>query len=163
MIFRLFMITLNITVSVILLCSISWFEDEEQKIISINKAHLKDINTLNKIKEINIFLKQNKQLSTIKSETNLQADKQLVKFFDKYSKQYNFKIDRYITQDSVAKYLQIKYKLIQDNNNNFINLLMLDYKSGFLEFEKLDIRDNIIKGQIKLVQLYYGDSNVSKY
>lgn len=159
---KTFTITLTIVLMVLMIDSISWFEYEQEKIETINKKHIEDIEKLKKIKQINVWLDSIvKSKLKILSESEDEAEYHLVSYFDDNAEVYNFKVNRYMYSDNDTKNLNISYSVDRDNTAHLNTLISLLYKDGFLQFKKLEMDKNNIKGEIQLIQPYNGDNNAS--
>ncbi len=160
---KLTAIALSITLSILLLSSSYWFENEQLKIEKINKKHLEDIRKLKKIAQINNWLdKVVKPMLKVTPDSVDLADENLVKYFDKHEKELKFEVAKYIYSDDVAKNLLLKYEVDRKKLNKLKKLMRLKYREGFLQFQELNMDKKVIKGTILLVQPFNGEHNVSK-
>ncbi len=156
---KIFTITLSTVLMVLMLASISWFEQEQEKVETINKKHREDIRKLKKIAQINAWL-DSIRFKTL-SESENEAEYHLVSYFDDNAKTYDFQVNRYIYKDNTAKNLDISYTIDRNNSKNLDALMSIHYKNGFLQFKKLEMDQKGIKGEIQLIQPYNGENNAS--
>ncbi|QOY53062.1 hypothetical protein [Candidatus Sulfurimonas baltica] len=162
MIIKSLIITLSLTLSAMLFNSISWFESEQQKIIQINKEHIRDIRKLKKISQINTWLDDNIKPSIVSlPENDYLAEENLVSFFDSNAKNLNFKVNKYIYDQGVSKHLDVYYEIDRDNKAQLKALIEIQYQKGFIRFKELNVREKIITGEIQILQIYKGDNNES--
>jgi type I site-specific restriction endonuclease len=143
--------------------SSAWFEKEQLKIEKINKAHLKNIEKLKKIAQINSWLDTivKPKLKITPNSENL-ADENLVRYFDLHSKNLNLEVSKYIYSDAVAKHLLVNYEISRFELEKLEKLISLHYTEGFLQFREFDVDKKIVKGTIQFVQPFNGDKNESK-
>ncbi len=160
---KLIAITFSIILSVIMVASVSWFEKEQEKIERINKNHLKDIQKLKKISQINSWLDSivKPKLKITPANEDL-ADDNLVRYFDTHSKELNLQVSRYIYADDVAKHMIVTYEVKRSKLQELKKLMNLYFKEGFLQFRELHVDEKTVKGTIELVQPFNGENNVSK-
>ncbi|MCW8822289.1 MAG: hypothetical protein OQK45_08670 [Sulfurovum sp.] len=159
---KTFTIILSVVLVVLMIDSISWFEQEQEKIETINKKHIEDIEKLKKIKQINVWLDSIvKSKLKILSESEDEAEYHLVNYFDDNTEVYNFQVNRYMYNDNDAKNLNITYSVDRDNTSKLNTLMSILYKDGFLQFRKFEMNKKNIKGEIQLIQPYNGDNNAS--
>ena len=159
---KTFTITLSIVLVVLMLGSISWFEQEQEKIETINKKHIDDIEKLKKITQINAWLDGivRSKLKVL-SEKEDEAEHHLVSYFDNNVEKYKFKVNRYMYNNNNAKNLDISYSVDRNDTGKLNTLMSILYKDGFLQFKKFGMNDKNIKGEIQLIQPYNGDNNAS--
>lgn len=160
---KFIIITISFSVSILLLSLNSWFELEKTKIIKITDTNIQNIKKIKKINQINSWLDANVRpdLKEI-SPSDDKADENLIKYFDKNSKKYNFSIKKYIYADEDVKKFDISYEVNKNNKKHLNSFMHLDYQNGFLEFKKLKINNKNVIGKIQLVQSYKEDKNETK-
>lgn len=153
-------ITLSIVLIILMLSSISWFELEQEKIETINKKHIEDIEKLKKITQINIWLDSIVK-TKIRTLSERESENKLVSYFDHNAALYNFQVKRYMYNDKNTKNLNVSFKVDRNNISNLNNLMSIQYIDGFLQFKKFEMNEKSIKGEIQLIQPYNGDNNAS--
>jgi hypothetical protein len=157
-------ILLNLSLSILLISLISWFEFKESEINSINSKHLRNIQKLKKIPNINKAIEKNlRPTLKILPKTSAEADLKLITFFDKNNNQYNFSVTKYIYNDNIAHYLEIKYSIERDKREKLLNFKSLKFLSGFIQFKEFNLKDSYLNGTLLLIQPYSKEeNNVSK-
>jgi hypothetical protein len=155
---KMFIISFFLISSVLFFAVTNWFENEQIKVNKITKKHLNDIRRLRKIAKINQWMDKivKPSLDRLKSDVE-STDNDLVDFYDKYSQQFNFRVSKYIYTDVNTQNLDIKFSILRDDISILKELTSLKHKSGFLHFNSFDIDDKSIKGELQIVQPYYGD------
>ena len=161
---KLIAISFGFIFSVLFLALSEWFIQEETKVEQINKQHLEDIQRLKKISKINKWLEAVVKPSLDALPTDIKSsDASLVDFFDTYSHQFNFKVDKYIYKDVNTYNLNIGFIVPRNNKDILESLMKLKYKKGFLRFSNFQLDENKIKGEIQVVQPFYKDTNASRH
>jgi len=160
---KIIIISINFALSMVLIASISWFEQENLKIENINKKQSEDILKLKKIGEINLWLDSiDKSMYKVIEKDSDRADENLLKFYGTHEKNYNLVIKRFIYEDSISKNMNMLYSVNRENLKDISGLVSLDYDSGFVQFRELNINKTTITGEIQLIQLYNGEYNAPK-
>lgn len=163
MIVKLIASALALMLSLFMVASIEWFNKERGIIEDINKKHQKEIRKLRKIKSINRWLdKVIKPLLNDVPNNPLVADTNLVTFFDHYAKSYNFTLTRYIYDDGDSKFINMSFEIDRNDLSTIETFLQLRYKSGFLSFNRFEVDEKKIAGELLLIQPYEGENNAFK-
>ncbi len=159
---KIALITAGFVLSVLLVAATQWFETETQKVERINKEHLAEIKRLKKIAQINKWLdKVVKPSLDALPQSEAQSESSLVAFYDKYAKEMNFKVSKYIYSDTNSHNLDIFFEIKRNDKRALEKLMTLKYKSGFLRFKNFTLKDDIVNGTLQLVQPFYGEENAS--
>ncbi|MBT5934273.1 hypothetical protein [Sulfurimonas sp.] len=156
-------ITINFAILVLLLTLIDWFEIEQLKVEAINRQYKKNIKKMEKVSQINKWI-NNDIFPIIKTKQNSSqnSDENLITFFDDNVNKYNFIVSRYIYSENISKNIDLSYSLNRGDKDQLANFVNMKFKNGFLEFRELKMDESSLKGTIKVVQQYNGESNVSK-
>ncbi len=151
-----------------MLALITWFEEEELKIKTINQEHQEDITKLQKISQINAWL-ESTVIPMIKVQPNTldEAEENLIQYFDTNFDQYNLLVHQYIYEDEVAKNMDLSYEINDNSIDTLTDFISIEYTSGFLQFRELTMDNKGLKGIIQLIQPYTksnlnGENNVSR-
>jgi len=160
---KLIIITVSFSFSILLLSLCSWFELEEKEIKKVSNAHFQKIEKIKRINQINSWIDANikPDLKEV-SPSDDKADENLIKYFDKNSKKYNFSIKKYIYTDEDVKKFNISYEVNKNDKKHLDSFMRINYQNGFLEFKKLKIDSENIIGEIQLIQAYKEDQNETK-
>ncbi len=159
---RIIIATISFVLTMLLLALINWFEIESGNIDKINKKHLSEIERLNKIAKINTWLDTVIQPHIASLPTNKElADHNLVKYFDLYSKNLHFRVSHYIYGEDNLRNLDIEFTLQREQKKHVLQLMQLQYAQGFLQFNTLEVNKEKIKGELHLIQPFYGENNAS--
>ena len=162
MIVKIAIATFGFVVAILMFALASWFEIEEIKVKSINRQHLQEIKKLRKISKINSWLDKVVKPSLSATPTDANAsDKPIVNFFDEYSYEFNFEVEKYIYNDENTHNLNIKFSISRNEQERLEDLMKLKYKKGFLQFNDFEVKDKLVKGELQIVQPFYGESNAS--
>ncbi len=159
---KTFSITFSIVLTILMLSSISWFEQEQDRVERINEKHIEDIKKLKKITQINVWLDTvvKSKIQTL-SEREYEAENHLVNYYDNNAELYNFKMVRYMYNDQNTKNFNVSFQMDRNNPSILNNLISLRYTDGFLQFKKFEMDEKSIRGEIQLIQPYQGDNNAS--
>jgi hypothetical protein len=159
---KIIAISLGFILSILMISVTSWFENETLKVQAINKEHKREIQKLQKIASINAWLDEVVKPSLEKVPKNLSAsDDSLVNFFDLYSNTYNFQVANYLHKDQNSRNLDIRFSISRNAKEELKRLMTLRYQKGFLRFNTFHLGDKEVKGEIEIVQPFYGDLNAS--
>lgn len=159
---NIFAITFNLLLSVLMLALITWFEQEEIKITVINQEHQEDIKKLQKIAQINSWLKDVVQpMIKVQPSSSEEANEYLIKYFDENFIDYNLLIKKYLYEDEGVKNIDLSYKINTNDIDKLIGFVKMEYKNGFLEFKELTMDDKGLTGVFQLIQPYQEDDNAS--
>ncbi len=159
---RIAIITAGFVLSALMIAAMEWFEIEEKNVENINKEHLSEIKRLKKISQINKWLNKVVKPSLDALPTNeTLSESSLVTFYDTYSRDLNFKISRYIYNEENSHNLDIDFSIERDKKRSLEKLMQLKYKSGFLKFDRFELKSNTLSGKLQLVQPFYGENNAS--
>jgi len=162
MILRIAIATVGFVVAILMFALATWFEQEEIKVQSINRQHLQEIKKLRKISKINGWLDKVVKPSLSATPTDANAsDEPIVNFFDEYANEFNFQVDKYIYNDENTHNLNIKFSISRNELEKLEDLMKLKYKKGFLQFNDFQLKEKLIKGELQIVQPFYGESNAS--
>ena len=160
---KLIFITVSMIFAMFMLATIPWFEKEMQKIEQINRAHTAKISKIKKFSEISSWLNKTVKQSMLDNQVDAEkAEHNLVFFYDKYADLYNFRLNKYIINDTISKSLSIYYTLKRDNQRIVKSFIYLDYGDGFLKFQNFHINSREINGNFLLIQPFYGEKNASR-
>ena len=159
---RIAIITVGFVLSVLMFAAMQWFEVEETNVENINKEHLSEIERLKKISQINKWLNRvvKPSLEALPSSETL-SENSLVQFYDTYSKELNFKVARYIYNEENSHNLDIDFKITRNKKSALQKLMNLKYQSGFLKFDRFELKQDTVNGRLQLVQPFYGETNAS--
>ncbi len=151
--FRIIIVTINVIIIISLYFLNIWYGNESIKISKINEKYIRDIRRLKKIIKIDKWLKENikKDIATLPIDNNA-ANRDLIRFFDMYAKEYNFKISNFIYKNNRAFFLKIEFKIPRKDIDKLENFVKLRYKDGLKTFSKFSIIRNFIKGELILIQ-----------
>ena len=118
---------------------------------------------MEKVSQINKWI-NNDIFPIIKTKQNSSqnSDENLITFFDDNVNKYNFIVSRYIYSENISKNIDLSYSLNRGDKDQLANFVNMKFKNGFLEFRELKMDESSLKGTIKVVQQYNGESNVSK-
>jgi len=155
---------ISIFFSVFMIASWGWMEiHEEEANVSISK-YKKSIKAINKIENMNILLNK-KLIPLINSlpESKDVADIKMIDFFDKHSKLFNFKVNKYVHGDDSLRLLNISFSLNTSDKKALTALISLRFKNGFIQFTNFFLSKYKLEGDLILIQPFFkGDDNVSK-
>ena len=155
--------SLALALSLFMVSAIGWFEQEQLIIEDLNNKHQEEIKKLRKIKSINNWLDEViKPLLNDVPSNPLQADNNLIRFFDSYAKSYNFTLTQYIYDDGDSKFINMSFEINRANSDAIRSFLHLRYHSGFLSFERFVVDSKVIAGELMLIQPYEGENNAFK-
>jgi len=159
---KLIAISFGFIVSVLMFALSSWFEVEEMKVETINSQHLQEIKRLQKISKINKWLDKVVKPSLAKTPNDANSsDEPIVAFFDQYAPEFHFQVQKYIYVDENTHNLNIEFELLRDEKEALQKLMTLKYKRGFLQFNSFNVKDEKVRGELQIVQPFYGDTNAS--
>ncbi|MDO8453567.1 MAG: hypothetical protein Q7S59_03230 [Sulfurimonas sp.] len=161
---KIIIISINFVLAILLMASISWFEQEHLKIEKINKKRLEDIEKLKKISQINLWIEsvnQSMYYKMIEKDAD-KADDNLIKFYDGHVENYNLVIKRFIHEDESSKNMNMLYSVNRNNFKDVVGLIGLECDGGFLHFCELKMDKTTITGEIQMIHLYHGGNNVFK-
>jgi hypothetical protein len=161
---KLIAISFAFTLSTLLFALTSWFEIEEQNLQTINHQHIQEIKKLQKISKINKWLNNviRPSLEKMPNDAN-QSDEPIITFFDTYAKKFHFQLENYIYKDENTHNLTIKFELLRSEKETLLELMTLKYKKGFLQFNSFTLEDEKVRGKLRVIQPFYGDSNASHH
>ncbi len=159
---RIAIITIAFVLSTLLIAVSQWFENETQKVVSINNEHLAEIKRLKKISQINEWLDTvvRPSLESLPKNETL-SENSLVVFYDRYAKEMNFKVSKYIYNDTNSHNLDILFEVRRSEKDTLKKLMTLRYESGFLRFKNFEQKADVLNGTLQLVQPFYGEENAS--
>ena len=161
---NIIIITINLTLSVLMIGLVSWFENEKIKIETLNKKHQEEINRLQKISQINSWLEDSiyPMIKTQQQQNRFdEGALNIVRFYDDNAHNYNMLVDKYFYKDEISHNINFSYKIDTHNVKNIRELINLEYEGGFLQFLEFRIDKKNIIGKIQLIQLYNGESNAT--
>lgn len=159
---NIIIITVNLTLSVLMVGLISWFENEKVKIDALNQKHQQETNKLQKISQINSWLEE-LIFPTIKIQP-IKFDEgalNIVRFYDDNVHNYNLSVDKYFYKEGVSQNIDFSYKIDTQGIRNIRELINLEYEGGFLQFLEFRVDKKNITGKIQLIQPYNGESNAT--
>lgn len=146
---------------ILLLSSVSWFDNKSIFTKQATQGYRDNIRELRNIKTTNQWL-QNVVIpyfsSMPLSKTNAELD--MIDFYDHYSSNYNFKVSQFIYYDTSAK-MDIGFSFIPKNQDDIDRFLSLRYEKGFLQIQKFSSKEGTISGIITIIQPMQGDFNAS--
>jgi len=159
---RILFVGFLLIVSVFLYALSTWFDNETVKVHKINRQHTVEIRRLHKITKINNWLDTyvKPYLAKIPTDAN-QSDDPIINFFDKYATDFQFQVDRYIYKEKDTHNLKVNFVLALKNKPYLEELMKLQYPQGFLQFTNFQMKDHILRGDLLIVQPYYGENNAS--
>ncbi|MEK6659560.1 MAG: hypothetical protein AABY36_07780 [Campylobacterota bacterium] len=159
---NIIIITVNLTLSVLMVALISWFENEKIKIDALNKKHQEDTNKLQKISQINSWLEElifpMIKIQPIKFD---EGALNIVRFYDDNMHSYNLSVDKYFYKEDVSENIDFSYNVDASSVKNIRELINLGYEGGFLQFLEFKTDKKNIVGKIQLIQPYNGESNAT--
>jgi len=131
----------------------TWLKEENGHIHKINQKYQDNTRKLKEIIRINKWLEATlkKELKNVPQIAE-NADMQLIEFFDKYAKKYNFQVQKFIYKDKFGHFLDIKYSLPRANYNKLLAFLQQNYTQGYLILKKLNISQGNVEGELVLMQ-----------
>ncbi|MDD5716548.1 MAG: hypothetical protein PHW64_01995 [Sulfuricurvum sp.] len=137
-----------------------WFSQKSAEIASITDTYRQDIAELKKIRDINLWLKQViiPHFSAI-PETQSDAEIAMIRFYDRYSKTFNFKVSKFIYYDTAAK-MDLGFSFRTHSQEDIDRLLSLRFEGGFIQIQTLEIRPGEMNGILTLIQPIQGEINV---
>lgn len=161
---NIIIITFSLLLFVLTIALMDWFEEEEAKVKVINEQNSKNIQKLQKIAQINLWLDSN-IIPAISNDQNnsLVTDKNLIYFFDENRDKYNLLVDKYIYKDNFSKSIDLSYSISKSDRNKFRDFMKTEYHNGFLQFRELKIDANGISGKVQVVQPHSEENNLSQY
>lgn len=159
---NIIIITVNLTLSVLMIGLISWFENEKVRIEALNKKHQQEINRLQKISQINSWLGDSihPMIKTQPSRFD-EGALNIVRFYDDNAHNYNMSVDKYFYKEDVSQNIDFSYKIDTYGVRNIRELINLEYEGGFLQFLEFRVDKKNITGKIQLIQPYNGESNAT--
>ncbi|MDQ1341301.1 MAG: hypothetical protein QG567_2459 [Campylobacterota bacterium] len=157
-------ITFSLLLFVLTTALMSWFEEEEAKVKAINVQNSKNIQKLQKIAQINLWL-DNDIIPAISDDQNdsLVTDRNMIYFFDENRDKYNLLVDKYIYKDNFAKNIDLSYSISKGDRNKLKDFMKIEYDDGFLQFRELKMDANGIVGKVQVVQPHSEENNLSQY
>lgn len=159
---KIYIISFFLVSSVLLVALSDWFVVEGKKVDAITQEHLNDIRRLKKIAKINKWMDEVVKPSLERLKDDVEStDNDLVNFFDAYSEEFNFKVSKYIYADLHTQNLDIGFEVQRDSIDKLKDLTLLKHKTGFLHFNTFRVDTTSLKGELKVIQPYYGDRNAS--
>jgi len=159
---NIIIITLNLTLSVLMVGLISWFENEEVKIETLNKAHKEETSRLQKISQINSWLEDSiYPIIKIQPSSFEDGTLNIVRFYDDNAHNYNLLVDKYFYKEDISQNIDFSYKIDTYDIKNIRELISLEYKGGFLQFLEFKMDQKNISGKIQLIQPYNGENNAT--
>jgi hypothetical protein len=160
---KLILILLNLSLAVLFLSLISWFETKEIEIQAINKKHKQDIQALQKIPDINkAIIKYVRPTLKIQPKSAEEADLRLIQFYDHFADQYNFKVKKYIFSDTLAHYIDIEYDLKRNDKKQLLHFMQTAFKSGFIEFQSFNVNKDKLRGALQVIQPFTDLSKIKQ-
>jgi hypothetical protein len=150
-----------LTIGILLLSTVTWFDNKRSQTEQITQAYRTNIRELQNIKQTNQWLHDVviPYFSTMPL-TKSNAELDMIHFYDHYSQQYNFKVSQFIYYDSSAK-MDIGFSFVPKNQNDIDHFLALRYENGFLQIQKFSSQEGTISGILTIIQPMKGDLNAS--
>lgn len=161
---NIIIITFSLLLFVLTTALMSWFEEEEAKARAINAQNNENIQKLQKIAQINLWLDDN-IIPAISDDQNdsLATDKNLIYFFDENRDKYNLLVDKYIYKENLAKSIDLSYSIGKSDRNKFEDFMKIEYNNGFLQFRELKMNADGISGKVQVVQPHSEENNLSQH
>jgi hypothetical protein len=146
---------------ILLLSSVSWFDEKSALTQQATQGYRDNIRELRNIKTTNQWL-QNVVIPYFSSMplSKANAELDMIHFYDQHSSIYNFKVSQFIYYDSSAK-MDIGFSFIPKSQDDIDRFLSLRYEKGFLQIQKLSAKEGAISGIITIIQPMQGDLNAS--
>lgn len=150
-----------LTLGVLFFASVEWFELKQSEVEQINQEYRNTIRELQNIKHSNQWLRES-ALTDFGGmpQTKEDADINMIKFYDRYSHLYNFKVSKFIYYAPSAK-MDIGFSFIPKNQDDINRFLALKYPYGYLQISQLTAKEGIISGIITVIQPIAGEINAS--
>ncbi len=150
---KIIFITINIILIFFLYFLNQWYENEDNKLITINKKYIKKTKKLQEIGKIDKWLEKKVKDKLLQIPANSEvADLRLIHFFDKYAKNYSFSVEKFIYNDEYARFLSIKYSFSRKNYTKLVNFMKLQYKNGYTIVDNLELDKSTLQGGLIIVQ-----------
>ena len=150
---KIILIIVNIIFILFLYFLNQWFENEDSKIVTINKKYITNTRKLKEIGKIDKWLGEKVKYNLVQIPLNSEvADLRLIHFFDKYAKNYNFLVEKFIYNDEYARFLNIKYSFSRKNYTKLVNFMKMQYKGGYKIIDYLQLDKNTLKGELIIIQ-----------
>lgn len=146
---------------IMLLSSVTWFDTKRSLTQNIIREYRNDIQELQNIKQTTQWLRNIiiPYFSTMPlSKTNAEQD--MIHFYDRYAKTYNFKVAQFIYYDTSAK-MDIGFSFFPKNQDDINRFLALRYENGFLQIQNFTSKEGEISGILTIIQPMQGDLNAS--
>jgi len=162
MIYKWFITFILLCIGILLFASVTWFETQQAQIEQINQEHRDNIRDLQNIKHSNQWLHEVviPYFSTIPA-TKHDAQLDMIQFYDKYARTYNFQVSKFLYYDTSAK-IDIGFSFIPKNQNDIDRFLTLKYEHGFLQIQQFKLENGVISGILTLIQPMKGEANASE-
>jgi len=129
-----------------------WFDKSIYNLEKGNEKYIRNIRKAKKIQKIDRWLRESVSLNLKKIPTNSDdAEASLINFFDKHSKEFNFRVKRFIYSDKMAKHLDVEFKLQRDDKERLSKFLHLKYSGGYIVIKNFDVKKDIA-GYLDIVQ-----------
>lgn len=150
-----------LSIAIISLATVSWFDNKRFQTQQITEEYRANIRELQNIKQTNQWLQEVviPYFSTMPLTKN-NAELDMIYFYDRYSKLYNFKVSKFIYYDNSAK-MDIGFSFSPKNQNDIDHFLALRYDNGFFQIKQFSSKEGIISGIATIIQPMKGDINAS--
>ncbi len=159
---KIFITFINISLVILLLSLVSWFEKKDIEIQDVNRKHMSDIRKLKNIPAINKSInKYVRPALKVWPKSDEKADLKLIRFFDKHALEYDFIVNKYLYHDSIAHYLEIEYSIPRSNKKALYDFLQTKFHGGFIQFLNFNVKDKKLEGTLQVIQPFTGDNNAS--
>lgn len=151
-----------LSLGVLFFASAEWFIIKQSEVERINQEYRDTIYELENITLSNQWL-QKVSLSYLSDmpQTKYDAEIEMIKFYDRYSHLYNFKVSQFIYYDTSAK-MDIGFSFVPKNQDDINRFLRLKYNYGFLQIQRFSFKEGEMSGVITLIQPIEGDTNASE-
>ena len=139
-------------VGVLSFSSVGWFEAKQVEVEAVTQSYRDTLHELQNIKQTNQWLKEVviPYFSTMPL-AKLDAELDMIHFYDAHFKQYNFRVARFIYYDDSAK-MDIAFSFVPKNQDDIYTFLALKYPSGFLQIQQLTSKEGRMDGIITIIQ-----------
>lgn len=152
---KITLIAINIILAIFLYFLNIWYKQADIQIQKISKKYVINTRKLKKIEKIDKwFSTKIKQNLIIAPKDSQKADLNLINFFDNYSKDYTFEIEKFIYNDEYAHFLDVKYTLPRENYEYLIQFMQQKYKNGYIMLKNFMLDKDMLKGELILIQPY---------
>ncbi len=150
---KIILIIANVILMLFLYFLNQWYENEDSKIIAINKKYITNTRKLKEIEQIDKWLAEKVKPNLVQIPSNSEvADLHLIHFFDKYANNYNFSVEKFIYNDEYARFLNIKFSFSRKNYTKLVNFMKLQYKGGYKIIDHFKLDKNILEGELIVIQ-----------